>query len=107
MGRGLSAIRVSKDEQRQSCPRPLTILKLPGECLHSSIECGAHDLQGVRAVDIMMFTVAEWEHSSSLLCFLLVCAPRAKGRRLPCPTFPKVCEDCESDPLNVRRYRKS
>ena len=94
----LSPIHVAKDEERQSPARSFMILQICGKQLHRSVICGAHDFQCVWAVDIVL-AVAEWQHSSSLFV-LAVCAPIQRNVP-PCSTLPKVCEDCESGPVDV------
>jgi hypothetical protein len=56
----LSPIHVSKDEQRQSPPRPLMMFQIWRECQTHGIERSAHGFQGFGIVDIP--DVAEWGH---------------------------------------------
>jgi len=49
----LSPIHVSKDEQRQSPPRPFMPFQIWRECLAHSIECSAHYFQGLGIVHVL------------------------------------------------------
>jgi len=85
---GLSTIHVSKDEQRQLSPGSFMTLKISGKQLQRNVECSAHDLQRVRAVDIILAAV-EWEHSSSLLNLLFARSVQIGRAVSPGPPSPK------------------
>src|SRR4051812_9491342 len=95
---GLSTIHVPKDEQRQLSPGSFMTLKISRKQLQRRVECSAHDLQRVGAVDIILAAV-EWEHSSPVDLLFALRANRL--RRLPRHTVPEVCDDCESGPADV------
>jgi hypothetical protein len=49
----LSPIHVSKDEQRQSPPRPFMLFQIWRECLAHTIEGSAHYFQRLRIVHVL------------------------------------------------------
>ena len=52
----LSPIHVSKDEQRQSPPRPFMLFQICWECLAHTIECSAHYFQRLRIIYVLDVT---------------------------------------------------